>query len=81
MSINLPSLSACVVCVCLCVRVCACACVCVLTHLGSSWKEVGMVATLLEVHHDIEQGDGLGTSLVQLLKVPGQNPAIEFPDR
>ena len=38
-----------------------------------------MVAALLEVHHDIEKGDWLGASLVQLLKVSGQNPAIEFP--
>ena len=33
-----------------------------------------MIAAFLEIHHDIEQGDGLGTSLIQLLKVPGQNP-------
>ena len=35
-----------------------------------------MIAAFLEIHHDIEQGDGLGTSLIQLLKVPGQNPTI-----
>ncbi len=38
-----------------------------------------MVAALLEVHHDIEEGDGLGASHVQLLEVPGQNPPIELP--
>ena len=38
-----------------------------------------MVAALLEVHHDIEKGDRLGASLVQLLKVTGQNPAVELP--
>ena len=48
-------------------------------YLRSSGEKVGMVAALLEVHHDIEKGDWLGASLVQLLKVSGQNPAIEFP--
>ena len=38
-----------------------------------------MVAALLEVHHDIEEGDGLTASCVQLLKVPGQNPLVDFP--
>ena len=37
-----------------------------------------MVAAFLEVHHDIEQGDRLGTTCVQLLKVLGEDPAVEL---
>ena len=40
-----------------------------------------MVAALLEVHHDVEEGDRLRASLVQLVKVLGQNPAVVFPAR
>ena len=38
-----------------------------------------MVAALLEVHHDVEEGDGLGAALVQLVKVLGQDPAVVLP--
>ncbi len=35
-----------------------------------------MVAALLEVHHDVEERDRLGATHVELIKVPGQNPAV-----
>lgn len=38
-----------------------------------------MVAALLEVHHDVEEGDGLGTPHVQLLEIPCQDPSIVLP--
>lgn len=38
-----------------------------------------MIAALLQVHHDIEQGHRLGASSVQLLKVPRQNVPIKLP--
>ena len=38
-----------------------------------------MVAALLEIHHDVEEGDRLGASRVQLLKISGQDPAIVLP--
>ena len=40
-----------------------------------------MVAAFLEVHHDVEQRNGLGASLVQFVKVTSQNPSIVFPGR
>lgn len=39
-----------------------------------------MVAALLEVHHDVEQGDLVSSALrVQRLKVLGQNQLVVFP--
>ena len=40
-----------------------------------------MVAAFLEVHHDVEQRDGLCSSRVQLLEVSGQDPAIVLPGK
>ena len=40
-----------------------------------------MVATFLQVHHDVEEGDGLGTTSVQLLKITSQNPSIVLPEK
>lgn len=45
-----------------------------------SGEEIGMVAALLQVHHDIEEGDRLCATSVQLLKVAGQNPTIVLPE-
>ena len=70
------------VCVCACVHVyvCVCVCVCVcVTHMGGSREEVRMVTALLQVHHDVEQGDRLSATSVQFLKVAGQNPPIVLP--
>lgn len=39
-----------------------------------------MVAAFLQVHHDVEEGDRLGTASVQLLKVTSQNPSIVLPE-
>lgn len=50
------------------------------SHHGSDGKEVGMVAALLKVHHDVEQRDLISSTLgVQSLKVLGQNQLVVFP--
>ena len=49
------------------------------TYNGGCWEEVGMVAAFLEVHHNVEEGDRLCTTSVQLLKVTRQNPSIVLP--
>ena len=46
--------------------------------LGSG-EEVRMVATLLEVHHHVQQRHRLGTTRVQFLEIPCQDPPIVFP--
>lgn len=52
----------------------------VCSHHGSNGKEVGMVAALLKVHHDVEQGDLISSALrIQSLKVLGQNQLVVFP--
>lgn len=39
-----------------------------------------MVAALLKVHHDVEQGDLISSTLrIQSLKVLGQNQLVVFP--
>lgn len=39
-----------------------------------------MVAALLKVHHDVEQGDLISSALrIQSLKVLGQNQLVVFP--
>lgn len=50
------------------------------SHHGSDGKEVGVVAALLKVHHDVEQGDLISSALrIQSLKVLGQNQLVVFP--
>ena len=51
------------------------------TYNWCSREEVGMVAALLEVHHDVEQRDWLSTTSVQLLKVTSQDPSIVLPGK
>ena len=46
--------------------------------LGSG-EEVRMVAALLEVHHHIQQRHWLGTTRVQFLEIPCQDPPIVLP--
>ena len=50
-----------------------------LAHLRGGGEEVGVVAALLEVHHDVEEGDRLRAALVQLVEVLGQDPAVVLP--
>lgn len=46
----------------------------------SHGEQVGMVAALLQVHHDVEQGHLVASTFgVQSLKVPGQYEFVIFP--
>lgn len=49
-------------------------------HHGSHWEQVGMVAALLQVHHNVEQGHLVTSTFgVQSLKIPRQNKLVIFP--
>ena len=47
-----------------------------MADLCSGGDEVGVVADLLQVHHDVEQGDGPAVMLIQLLEVLGSHPMV-----
>lgn len=58
----------------------ACPPACVPPHHRSHREQVGMVAALLQVHHDVEQGHLVASTFgVQSLKVPGQYELVIFP--
>lgn len=51
-----------------------------LPYHSSHGEQVGMVAALLQVHHDVEQGHLVASAFgVKSLKVPSQNKFVIFP--
>lgn len=51
-----------------------------LPYHSSHGEQVGMVAALLQVHHDVEQGHLVASAFgVKSLEVPGQNKFVIFP--
>lgn len=51
------------------------------SHHSSYGEEVGVVAALLQVHHDVEQGHLVATAFgVEGLEVPRQDELVVLPD-
>lgn len=50
------------------------------TYHSSHWEEVGVVATLLQIHHDVEQRHLVPTPLgVECLEVPREDELVVLP--
>lgn len=47
--------------------------------LSRCWYEVGVVAALLQFHHQVDEGVRLRPSPTQSLKVPCKNVAVVLP--
>lgn len=47
--------------------------------LGRCWYKVWVVAALLQLHHQVDEGVRLWTSPTQSLKIPRKNEAIVPP--